>query len=320
MARRESSRALLALRRAVRVSADDAQLVLIGCSGGADSLALAGAAALELPGRAGLVSIDHGLAPGSRERAEGIAELGARLGLAPSLSIGVEVAPDGSGLEAAARDARLAALSRAAIDHGAAAVWLAHTRDDQAEGVLLGLARGSGARSLAGMRPTRGIFGRPFLDLPRATVRQACADLGLTPWEDPHNSDSRFARSRVRHHVLPVLEDQLGPGVADALARSARLLAEDADALDAWSQSVAGTTEWSVEVGVLTDLPVAVRKRVLRLVAQAAGARSLAAAHAEALEDLVGDWHGQGPVALPGGVAGFRRTGRIEFEAWPARG
>jgi len=214
--------------------------VLVACSGGPDSLALAAATAFvagrrgRARWRAGAVVVDHGLQPGSADVAGRAAAACRELGLDPVEVARVEVAGPG-GPESAARDARYAALDAAARRLDAAAVLLGHTRDDQAEGVLLGIARGSGARSLAGMAPARGVLRRPLLGLTRAQTVDACAALGLEPWHDPTNAGGAGdpLRSRVRAHVLPVLERELGPGVAAALARTAELLREDADALDA---------------------------------------------------------------------------------------
>jgi tRNA(Ile)-lysidine synthase len=230
--------AVAAVRLAVRAALADLEpgdLVLVACSGGPDSLALARAVAFEAPKlgvRAGAVSVDHGLQAGSAERAAAVIALLATWGLDPVESVRVEVATAG-GPEAAARDARYAALDAAADRHGAFAVLLGHTRDDQAETVLLGLARGSGARSLAGMAPVAGRYRRPLLDLERDRLAEACRAEGLDPWADPHNTDPAYARARVRHEALPALEQALGPGVAAALARTAALLRADADALDA---------------------------------------------------------------------------------------
>ena len=135
------------------------------------------------------------------------------------------------GPEAAARTARYAALQSEAAGRQAT-IWLGHTLDDQAESVLLGLARGSGPRSLAGMAARTGRLVRPLLGLRRSVTEQACAELDLDPWRDPHNDDPRFARVRVRRTVLPTLEAELGPGVAEALARTAALVRDDADLLD----------------------------------------------------------------------------------------
>ncbi len=166
----------------------------------------------------------------------------ADLGLSPALSVRVAVAGPGGadgyqGPEAAARSARYAALAAAARRAGAApgGVWimLGHTLDDQAETVLLGLARGSGARSLAGMSPQAGRYLRPLLRIRRAQTAAACTALGLPPWDDPHNCDPAFTRVRVRRELMPALATALGPGVAEALARTADLLRADADALDA---------------------------------------------------------------------------------------
>lgn len=292
--------------------------VLVACSGGPDSLALAAAVAFEAPRlrlAAGAVVVDHGLQDGSAAVARQAADACARLGLDPVLVRRADVVPAGEGPEAAARSARYDALARSADLAGAALVLLGHTRDDQAEQVLLGLARGSGGRSLAGMPHRRGVFARPFLDLPRTVTAAACAAQGLIPWTDPHNADDRYARVRARA-VLAAAETALGPGVSSALARSAALLAADADALDEWADRAAGELgegPWPVEA--LAALPAAVRGRVWRRLAAAAGcpAADVAAVHVGELDRLLTRWRGQGPVSLPGGLGGERRDGRIRI-------
>ncbi|MBW3648858.1 MAG: TilS substrate-binding domain-containing protein, partial [Actinobacteria bacterium] len=181
---------------------------------------------------------------------------------------------------------------------------LGHTLDDQAETVLLGLARGSGARSLAGMPPRRGRYRRPLLGLDRATVGKACRQAGLAAWEDPHNADPAYARVRVRTLLLPALEQQLGPGIAGNLARTARQQREDADALDAM-------TPLTDDVAQLAALPAALRARALKRWAEVQCGTAVTAAHVEALRALVEHWRGQGPVALPGGVLVSREAGRL---------
>nr|WP_218885719.1 tRNA lysidine(34) synthetase TilS [Kineococcus aurantiacus] len=283
--------------------------VLVACSGGADSLALAAATAFETD-RAGLVTVDHGLHPGSAAVARRVLEQGRALGLHPVRAERVAVGRTG-GPEAAARTARYAALERAARQEGAVAVLLAHTLDDQAETVLLGLARGSGTRSLAGMPAVRGLFHRPLLGVPRAVVRAACD--GLEPWEDPANADPALTRSRVRHDLLPALEAGLGPGVAAALARTARAARDDADALDDLAAASTPFRDGGAGVEDLAGARPAFRRRWLRAAALAAGcpAGALAAGHVDALEALVLDWRGQGPVHLPGGATGARACGRL---------
>ncbi|WP_431771847.1 tRNA lysidine(34) synthetase TilS [Streptomyces cucumeris] len=308
----------------------DGPLVLAACSGGADSMALASALAFEAPRlglRAGGITVDHGLQPGSDVRAAEVAERMRELGLVPVESIPVAVGRDG-GPEAAARDARYAALDAAAERHGAAAVLLGHTRDDQAETVLLGLARGSGIRSLSGMARVSGAGGRyrrPFLQLDRHTVRKACLAQSLQVWDDPHNVDPTYTRSRVRHEALPVLEKALGKGVVEALARTAQLSRDDADALDAWAAraeaDVVTTAEVPAEGGGTVELdtaglhglPTAVRRRVLRRAAIAAGAPagSLFARHIEEVDRLITGWRGQRAINLPGRVEVRREGGRL---------
>ena len=316
------------VRRAVRRCLEEfaaGDLVLAACSGGADSLALAAALAHEGPRcglRAGGVTVDHGLQAGSAAVASEVTKLLTGLGLEPvvCLRVGVSREPGHGGPEASARTARYAALADAAHRTGAAAVLLAHSRDDQAESVLLGLARGSGPRSLAGMPECRGAYRRPLLGVGRATLRGACQALGLRPWDDPQNADPAFARARVRHQALPALEDALGPGVAEALARSARQFQADAEVLEdlAASQAEQARDEdggW--QAGLLAGLPAAIRTRVLRQAAIGAGcpAGALTAGHIDALDSLVTSWHGQRWADLPGGVRVLRQRGRLLFTA-----
>lgn len=301
------------------------ELVLAACSGGPDSLALAAALAHVAPRmglRGGGVTVDHGLQEGSAQRARDVAGVLAGLGLDPVENIAAHAAPAAGrdGPEAAARQARYQALDEAVRRTGAAAVLLGHSRDDQAETVLLGLARGSGARSLAGMPASRGHYRRPLLDLARATLATACDAEGLVPWHDPHNTDPAYARARVRAQALPALEAALGPGVAQALARTASLLREDAEVLDGLAaieaeRSREASGAWHADL--LAALPPAIRKRVLRQAAASAGAPAgaLSAGHVDALDQLVTGWHGQRWVDLPGGVRCARRYGKLLFTA-----
>ena len=330
------SAAVAEIRNAVRACLSDlgaGELVLAACSGGADSVAVAAALAFVAP-RAGLrgggVTVDHGLQPGSAERAADVAALLGRLGLDPVRSITVTVR-EGAGPEAAARAARYEALDAAAREHQAAAVLLGHTLDDQAETVLLGLARGSGGRSLAGMPARRGAYRRPLLGVRRTATAAACAELGLPAWQDPHNSDFRFARARVRHQALPALEDALGPGVAEALARTASQLRADTECLDELAFAESGQLRETcsdpagLDSGWLRALPAAIRTRVLRDAAIMAGCPhgALTAGHVERIDALVTGWHGQRWVDLPGGVRAWRRDGKVWFtgtEAAESRG
>ncbi|MFE3659433.1 tRNA lysidine(34) synthetase TilS [Streptomyces sp. NPDC059165] len=301
-------------------SPDRAPLVLVACSGGADSMALASALAFEarkLDVRAGAVTVDHGLQAGSDLRAAEVAARLTTMDLDPVEAVAVTVGRDG-GPEAAARDARYAALDAAAERHGAAAVLLGHTRDDQAETVLLGLARGSGIRSLSGMAAVSGAgrYRRPFLLLDRQTARKACLVQHLPVWDDPMNADPAYTRSRLRHEGLPALEKALGKGVVEALARTAQLSRDDADALDSWAAQADETVRDEsglLECSKLHALPRAVRRRVLRraLVAAGSPAGSLFARHVEEVERLITGWRGQKPLNLPGRVEARRQGGRL---------
>jgi tRNA(Ile)-lysidine synthase len=186
--------------------------------------------------------------------------------------------------------------------------------------VLLGLGRGSGARSIAGMRVVDGRWRRPLLGLRRATTVAACAALGLEPWADPHNADPAFRRVRVRGEALPLLEDVLGGGAAEALARTADQLRDDADALDAWAADVLGPAGPTLEVAAVAGLPRAVRTRVLRAWAAAGGAEPLTAERTAAVDALITGWRGQGPVQLSGGVSVRRASGRLGLTRCPSPG
>lgn len=304
-----------AVRLAVRRLLDEAGSpteVVVAVSGGADSLALA-AATQRLARRRGLtvcgLVVDHRL----QDRSSAVAELAAErlhgLGLPEVRVLAVDVAGPG-GPEAAARRARYTALRDAAAGR---LVLLGHTRDDQAETVLLGLGRGSGPRSIAGMRRLDPPWGRPLLDLPRAATAAACAELGLDPWQDPHNTDPAFTRVRLRHEVLPLLEDVLQGGVGAALARTAAQLREDTDALDALAARLAepARSDGSVQVAALAGEPPALRRRVLRRWLLGAGVRELTDAQLRTVDALIGEWRGQGGVWLPGGFEVCRERGRL---------
>jgi tRNA(Ile)-lysidine synthase len=349
--------AVAALRRAVRTTLETlpdvvrCAPVLVAWSGGADSTALLAAARDVAPGRVHAAVVDHGLQEGSAERAAALVAAARARGVAAAVHT---VTVDGSGgLEAAARRARYAAL-RAARPHPDSPVLLGHTLDDQAETVLLGLGRGSGPRSIAGMATWDPPWLRPLLGLRRAVTRGACRAQDLPVWDDPHNADPRFTRVRLRHEVLPLLEDVLGGGVAEALARTAAQLRDDGEALDAAAAELLAravprggpscqeghlhattghegglpaTPGPAPEPGnpdtlaadVLAAAPRAVRRRALRSWLLAAGVTGLTDLHLRAADDLVGRWRGQGAVALPQRLELVREHGRLRVRtaAWP---
>ena len=289
--------AIADVRRAVRESWDASgvvagDLVLVACSGGPDSLALAAAVAFEAP-RAGV-----------REVAARTAEVLRGLGLDPVQVAHVSVGAEG-GPEAAARTARYEALDEAAAALDAKAVMLGHTLDDQAETVMLGLARGSGPRALNGLASHSGRYLRPLLGIKRETTHAFCSDSGLEPWTDPQNSEDRFTRVRVRQNVLPQLESELGPGVAESLARTAELIREDSEYLDELALAAyeavvtAGPTSLLLDVQALETLARPIRNRVILRGLEVFGG-TFSRVHVLAVADLVENWHGQKELTLPG--------------------
>lgn len=316
-------RVLDSVRQHVPRTSAEPPLVLVACSGGPDSLALAAAAAhFARRGtlRVGAVVVDHGLQEDSAAVAARAARTLEQTGLAPVVVTAVTVRRDAGGPEMAARTARYAGIAEVVGRTGADAVLLGHTLDDQAESVLLGLARGSGTRSLAGMPPVRELDGvtylRPFLDLSRAQTLEICAAEQLEPWHDPTNRDTTLMRSRVRHRVLPLLEDELGPGLARALARSAAILGPDADYLDgaagellerarAAAPELPGSL--ALDLATVRAAHPALRRRALSAAVVAAGGQTPAYERLGALDEFAAGHGAAGPVQMAGKVSVWRR-------------
>ncbi len=290
-------------------------VVLVACSGGADSMALTAAAEFVAP-RVGVVTVDHGLQEGSAERAQAVVKWAASAGAMPAEVVTVTVGSAG-GPEAAAREARYQALAEAARRLDASCVLLGHTEDDQAETVLLALARGSGPRGIAAM-PARFerhgvLFVRPLLGVSRATCRAACEAQALTVWDDPHNVDSSYARARVRASAMPALVEALGADVVPNLARTASLVAADSRYLDEQAIVAFGrcVADEGLSIDALAGLADPIRSRVLHRWVTSLGVPGAALSHRHiaAIDALIIDWHGQGPTQLPGGIS-VRRVGR----------
>ncbi|MGV0343389.1 tRNA lysidine(34) synthetase TilS [Corynebacterium lehmanniae] len=281
----------LACRRALRPFDGPA---VIGLSGGPDSLALAAAAAAEKKD-VRCVVVDHGLQDGSAEVARRAAVVARGFGLAAEV-VRVEV---GEGnLEAAARNARYEALLAYGSD-----VWVGHTADDQAETLLLGALRGNPS----GMAPRNGRIVRPFLGIRRADTVGACDELGLDPWHDPMNADPAFRRVAMRNQVLPLLSELLGGDAVPALAATADRIAAD-QALIASLTDLAPTTscaELKADAG-----PVRRRRLAAWLLGEGVPVQG---DQLDAVEALVVDWRGQGPVAVAGGRAVVREGGRLDI-------
>ena len=298
---------------------------MVACSGGADSLALLAATVFEarkVPGPVVGVGVDHGLQDDSAAHTARVVEQMAALGVTETASIRVTVDPGPAGIEAGAREARYAALAQLAEHYRVQHVLLGHTLDDQAETVLLGLSRGSGGRSLQGMRRefwgSPGVlFVRPLLDLTREQTEEACRADDIVWWEDPHNADPRFTRSRIRHTVLPVLERELGPGIAEALARTGEQLRDDMDFIEPFELEAYARARLDdgVDMDEIDDVGEAIRSRVVRRAAIAAGAiaSELTRAHVLAVQHLLGTSGKE--IQLPGHVTAYAVGEVLRFRA-----
>lgn len=305
-------------------------LFLVACSGGADSLALAATAAFlqrKYPWRFGAVVIDHQLQEATAEASRKTVEQLQQLGLEPVFHRAIDVHHTGEGIEAAAREARYRVFDELIAETKAAAILLGHTRDDQAEQVLLGLARGSGTRSLAGIPPQRSGYLRPLLDLTRAETEEICRKEGLLWWEDPTNADPRFTRNRIRHHLMPELREHLGATIEDNLARTAQLCRQDADYLDELarerfdavarhlSETELGTTgveERYEDPGIeldstgLTEAPAALQGRIIALAIEEVGGESPSFERIAAVQNLLSGSRSPGPIQLGGHIHVWR--------------
>jgi tRNA(Ile)-lysidine synthase len=313
--------AIVSIRNAVRPhlqNLEPGEPFLVAVSGGADSLALAYALLLEakpLALRPIAITIDHQLQKDSHLQAEKVKKQLGEMGYVHIFIEKVLVVPQ-SGLEADARNVRYKAFAKKSQEEKATKVFLGHTSNDQAETVLLGLARGSGTRSLSGMAEVNGIYIRPLLSLSRDITEQACKECNLDFWSDPHNKDTKYSRVKIRHEVIPYLEENLDPGISGALIRSASLLRDDGDALDLWADKEAKALNLlDMECDYLASLPRAIRTRILRLAALEAGVApgTLTFEQIGAMEALISRWNGQGEVSLSGGVKVARISGRLSL-------
>ena len=290
---------------------------LIGCSGGADSLCLVGCA-VKQGWRVHAVVIDHGLQAGSADVATRAAHVCQALGATAEV---VKVSPR-EATEAAAREERYRALGQVAQERGGLPVLVAHTGDDQAESLLLGLARGAGLGSIAGMPPIlfhhpavdagATALGRPLLAVRRDNTIGACAELGITPWHDPTNTSGDNLRSRVRTQLIPQIRSVLGEAAVDNAIATAAMTRTDEDYLarqaaealkecephDASIDNPGSSDSTSLDITTYLRQPRALRGRIIKQWLQHR-AGPLTRAHVTAIDALATQWHGQGGVAIP---------------------
>ena len=325
---------LAAVDRALEGAPGPGETLVVGLSGGADSVALTDALA-SLRRRRGFrlvaAHLDHGLRPGSADDAAFCHALCEALEVplrAGSASVRARAAREKGGLELAARLERYSFLRRVRDDEGAALVAVAHTLDDQAETLLLRLLRGAGATGLAGMRPKSGDLLRPLLAVSRARVIDYLGERGLSWREDPTNQDTALLRNRVRHELLPYLEERFNPRVREALARTAGLLADEAGHMRQEAEALV-TRIASRDRGALVlerrplgAAPAAVARAAIRLALQQwGGLEGVEQGHVERLLGLVRSRAPSGRrLAIPGGrEARFSHTQvRLEGRSKPA--
>ncbi len=303
---------------------DAGDLVLVGCSGGADSLALAWTTLVvgkRLELKTGAVIVDHQLIPESNSVALNAKKQCEELGIQEVIIKKVNVEQNHEGLEAAARIARYEAFENVLHETNAQAILLAHTQDDQAETVLMRLTRGSGAKSLSGMAQVSGKYLRPFLHLRKKLVHDSLDLIGLKAWQDPANTDHQFLRVKVRHELMPKIVEVLGESAISSLDKTSQLLRLDNQALEDLAQQFLGSQKDvktnGLEISELEKLPEAIRTRVLRIFAIASGVHPgpFSFEHIEAIDALVKNWHGQGNVDLPGFIQATRVDGSLRFVA-----
>lgn len=296
-----------AVRKTLEAHTKPGQKLLVAVSGGADSLALAAAVEFEAKKQGLQIAaaiIDHGLQKNSDKVAARAKETLKTIGFDEVVIQKVKVLKTG-GPEAAARQARYLALEQIQKELKCSFVLLGHTESDQAETVLLGLIRGSGPKSIAGMSEKNGVYLRPLLEIERSQTEQFCIDSGISFWKDPQNKDTKFLRVLLRKKVLPYLEKTLGGSVAKGLVRTSALLREDDEYLNTISEKafrkVSSKAPGVIRLSVsdLEKLSPAILNRVIKLALDDLGSQS-ARSHVLAVAELVNHWHGQKPLTLPG--------------------
>ncbi len=301
---------------------DPGDLVLVGCSGGADSLALVWTTSVvgkRLELKTGAVIVDHQLIPESNDVAQNAKKQCEELGIEKVIIKKVEVNQTNEGLEAAARIARYEAFENVLHETNAKVILLAHTQDDQAETVLMRLTRGSGAKSLSGMSAISGKYLRPFLHLRKKIVHDSLDLIGMKAWQDPANFDNQYLRVKVRQELMPKLIEVLGEVAISSLDKTSQLLRLDNQALDELAQQFVDAQDDvkknGLKVKELENLPEAIRTRVLKICAVASGVHPgpFSFEHIEAIDALVKNWHGQGNVDLPGFIQATRVDGSLRF-------
>lgn len=298
---------------------EPADLILVGCSGGADSIALAWSASVvckRLNLNLGVVIVDHQLIAESNQVAENTKKQCAEFGINQIIVKKIKVVLENEGLEAAARKARYKAFEEVIKDTNAKALMLAHTQDDQAETMLMRLTRGSGAKSLSAMSEVSGKYLRPFLHVRKFEIKDALEKEDIKYWNDPANSNSDFLRVKVRNELIPKLIEVLGDSVVEALDRTSMLLKNDNDILDQIALDHYQENR-QLLISKLEDLPSAIRTRVIKLAALDAGVNPgpFSFEHIEAIDALVTNWHGQSHIDLPGFVQASRVNETIRFNS-----
>jgi tRNA(Ile)-lysidine synthase len=313
------------LRDLARPSAGEA--LVVGVSGGADSVALLDALLLLAPPwrlRVVAAHLDHALRPDSGDDAAFCVDLCRRLGV--PLRVGVadvagRMRRERGGIEEAARHERYAFLRKVKEEEGAAAIAVAHTRDDQAETFLLRLLRGAGGTGLAAMRTRSRDLIRPLLAVTREEVLAHLRERGL-PWrEDPTNDDPRFRRNRVRRELIPYLESRINPSARKALARAAALAADESELLAGLARELAERIGRRDGEGVvlarpgLASAPRALARLAIRhWLAEVGGLREVSAAHVERILALAACERASGRrLPLPGGREACVRFGDVRI-------
>ena len=297
---------------------EPADNILVACSGGADSLALAWTSQV-VTKRIGLnliaVIIDHQLIKESTQVAQDAKKKCEDFGIEKVVIKQIQVKDDNDGLEAAARKSRYEAFEELVNEFNAKAVLLAHTQDDQAETMLMRLTRGSGAKSLSAMKEVSGKYLRPFLHIRKQVLVDALEKENISYWQDPANTNYKFLRAKVRHELMPKLIEVLGDSAIDSLDRTSGLLKEDNEALESIALESYEQLNKELKVQELEKLPTAIRKRVIKIAALNSGVTPgpFSFEHIEAIDALVTNWRGQGNVDLPGFIQASRVDQTIRF-------